>query len=187
MAARGLLKKRLWTYDELTSAMPETNQPTEIWDGDIVMPPAPSVEHQEISNRLEEALRNWVRKHNLGLIFHAPLDVVLGPRRVVQPDILYISHARGAIIQHIIRGAPDLVVEVVSPGSWRRDYVDKKELYEQFGIREYWIVDPEANMVEVLALEQKTLRLLGRFGAGECIRSQLLAGFEMEVDEVLKR
>lgn len=115
----------------------------------------------------------------------APVDVVLTQRRIVQPDILYISNAKRGIIQDRIDGVPDLVVEAVSPGTWRRDHMDKKALYEQFGVQEYWIVDPEAKMIGVFVLEQKSYRLLGRLGTGERARSQELAGFEVSVDGVM--
>ena len=86
------------------------------------------------SSRVARLLDQFVSRHQLGEVLLAPLDVVLTPRRVVQPDIVYVSHARHAIIQDQIHGAPDLIVEVVSPGTWRRDHIEKKALYEQFSI-----------------------------------------------------
>lgn len=179
-------KGRLWTFDELVAEMPETNQPTELWDGELIMTPAPTPQHQRISFRLARLLEQFVSARQLGEVIVAPVDVVLASRRVVQPDILYVSNARRAIIQDRIRGVPDLVVEVISPGTWRQDHIDKKALYEQFGVQEYWIVDPEAKTVEILALEQKNLRLIDRFGPGEEFSSRLLAGFQVEVSEIVE-
>jgi Uma2 family endonuclease len=103
----------------------------------------------------------------------------------VQPDVVFISNANAAIIQDRIRGVPDLVVEVISPGSWRRDRVDKKALYEQHGVQEYWLIDPEAEMTEVWKLVKGSYALVGRFAKGDRARSQLLEGFEIEVSTVI--
>ncbi len=185
MVVKTLEKKRLWTFDELAAKTPETNQPTELWDGELIMALAPTPLHQRISFRLARLLEQFVSARQLGEVMVAPIDVVLTQRRVVQPDILYISNAKRAMIQDRIRGAPDLIVEIVSPGTWRRDHVDKRALYEQFGVTEYWIVDPEAETIEVLALEQKSYQLVGRVGPGERATSRLLVGFEVAVIEVI--
>jgi Uma2 family endonuclease len=113
MAVKASHQERLWTYAELIAELPETNRPTELGDGELVMVPAPTFQRQAVSQRFEEALRRWVKTHQLGVVAHAPLDVVLAPRRVVQPDILYISNARRSIIRDRIEGAPDLAVEIV--------------------------------------------------------------------------
>jgi Uma2 family endonuclease len=178
-------KKRLWTFDQLLAEMPESNQPTELWDGELVMTPSPTPVHQAIIRRLANVFSEYVDKHRLGEVFFAPLDVVFTQRRVTQPDILFVSNARRAIIQDRVRGAPDLIVEVISPGTWRRDHVDKRTIYEQFGVAEYWIVDPEAEMIEVLVLEEGMYRLAGRFSRGQTARSMLLDGFSAAVDTIL--
>lgn len=185
MATKVLRRKRVWTYNELLAEKTETNQPTELWEGDLVKTPSPVAQHQRISFRVARLLAQFVSMHQLGEILLAPLDVVLTPRRVVQPDIVYISHARQAIIRDQIHEAPDLIVKVVSPGTWRRDHVEKKALYEQCGVGEYWIVDWEGGTIEVFALEQGSYRLIGRFGHEERARSSVLVGFEAQVDEAL--
>ncbi|KAB2960859.1 MAG: Uma2 family endonuclease [Candidatus Methylomirabilis oxygeniifera] len=117
MATKVLRRKRVWTYNELLAEKTETNQPTELWEGDLVKTPSPVAQHQRISFRVARLLAQFVSMHQLDEILLAPLDVVLTPRRVVQPDIVYISHARQAIIRDQIHEAPDLIVEVVSPGT----------------------------------------------------------------------
>jgi hypothetical protein len=96
----------------------------------------------------------------LGQVFLSPLDVVLSERRVVQPDVFFVANANQGIIQNRIRGVPDLAVEIISPGSWKRDRVEKKALYEQVGLSEYWIIDPGSRSLEVFALVQGSISFM---------------------------
>ena len=178
-------KKKLWSFDQLIAEMPEVNQPTELWDGELIMTPSPTSAHQAVVARLVHAISEFVSNQQLGQVYFAPLDVVFTQRRVVQPDIIFISTSKQSIIQDRIRGVPDLIVEVVSIGTWRRDSVDKRALYEQFGVSEYWIVDPEAETIEVLVLQVGEYHLFGRFVPGQSVQSALLAGFEISVNKVL--
>src|SRR5215468_4152268 len=89
--------QRLWTYTQLCSKMDETNQPVELWHGHLVMAPCPFIPRQIVAARLNEALRHWVGRHRLGLVIPAPMDVVLGPRLMVQPDLLFIAKERKRI------------------------------------------------------------------------------------------
>ena len=170
----------------MMSELPETNQPTELWDGELVMTPAPTPLHQEISQRFEGLLIAFVQANRPGRVYHAPIDVVFGERQVVQPDILFISRENLSIIQDRIRGVPDLLVEIISPGTWRRDRVEKRALYEQYGVREYWIVDPEAETVEVYRWQAGAFALHGRFVPGDVASSALLEGFSVAVDAILR-
>lgn len=110
---------------------PESNLPTELWDGELIMSPAPSFLHQEIIDRFYESLKAWGRDHRLGKTAFAPLDMVLTTTRVTHPDMVFISSERLGIIRDgRLRGAADLVAEVISPESRRRDRIDKRDLYE---------------------------------------------------------
>lgn len=169
----------------MLAELPETNSPTELWDGEIVMSPAPSFFHQEIVCRFYKLLDAWVSRHNLGKVAVSPLDMVLTPRRVVQPDVVFVSTERLHIIQTRMMGAADLVAEVVSPESRRRDRIDKRDLYEQHGVKEYWLLDPEAGTVEVLHLTRGEYQLVGRWRSGETAESRLLEGFRVNVTDVL--
>ena len=178
------MKDRLWTFAELEAQLPETNQPTELWNGELIIPPSPSFEHQENSLYFYEKLKGWVTQHRLGKVVAAPMDMVLSPHRSVQPDVLFIAKERLGIIQRCVRGPADLVAEVVSPGSRHRDRIDKRDLYEQYGVREFWLIDPEARTVEVFFLENEQYRLVGRFRSGQTARSRLLTGFKVKVDHL---
>jgi Uma2 family endonuclease len=178
-------KNRRWTFDELLAEVPESNLPTELWDGELMMWPCPPFDHQQVVARFWKSLDNWVTQHHRGQTCHAPLDMVLTAHRATQPDVMFIAKERLGILKERIMGAADLVAEVISPGSRRRDRIDKRDLYEQHGVREYWIIDPEAKTVEVLHLEKGTYQLFGRWHPGERAQSRLLKGFEVPVSPLL--
>ena len=173
---------RRWTYEETVACLPESNRPAEIWDGDLIMSPTPSLEHQEIVLRFARLLQDWTEPRCLGKVFIAPLDMVLSPHRVTQPDIGFVATARLDIIQRVLRGPADLVAEVVSLGGRNRDRIEKRDLYEQHGIKEYWILDPEPGTVDVLFLESSSFQLAGRHHSGQLAHSRLLPGFQLSVD-----
>jgi Uma2 family endonuclease len=183
-AFTGKRQKRRWTFAELAAELPESNSPTELWDGELVMSPTPSFFHQQIVDRFHDRLKAWVRRHRLGKTGVAPLDMVLTARRAVQPDVLFVSDERSEIIRDRIMGAADLVAEVLSPESRRRDRFDKRDLYEQHGVREYWLIDPEAQTVEVLCLQAGEYELAGRWLPGQKAQSRLLKGFAVAVSDL---
>ena len=173
--------RRLYTYDELVAEMSETNQPHELWDGELIMAPAPFFDHQKTVLRFYRRLDDWVSCGNLGEVITSPIDMVLSPHRAVQPDVAFISKERLAVIQRGIMGPADLVAEVVSLGGRNRDRIEKRDLYEQHGVKEYWIIDPEPETVEVLALVNGRYELVKRSHYGETATSRLLAGFDVSV------
>lgn len=176
--------KRRYTYQDMVAEMPETAQPYELWDGELVTSPTPSVYHQQIVLRFYEQLARFVREKQLGVVLTAPLDMVLSPHRVAQPDVMFIANQRLEIIQRVITGPADLVVEVISLGGWQRDRIDKKDLYEQYGIKEYWIIDPEPRTIDVLHLARGRYELVQRSGPGQTAGSRLLEGLKITVDEL---
>lgn len=148
------------------------------------MSPAPHPDHQTIVLNFAAALREFVAAGKSGKVFVSPLDVVLTPRRVVQPDILFIAKNRLGMIGSHIDGAPDLVMEVISAGSWQRDRIEKKALYEQAGVTEYWIIDPDAATIEVFALVKGIYQLHSKSMGKDTAKSKLLAGFKITFAEV---
>ena len=173
--------RRRYTYDELAAELEETNQLHELWDGELIMAPSPFFHHQKVAFRFQQALNEWVEARQLGEVVGAPMDMVLSTHCMVQPDVAFISRERLDIIQNQIRGAADLVAEVISLGGRTRDRIEKRDLYEQYGVKEYWIIDPEPQTVEVLCLINSRYELAMRCGPGDTARSRLLPGFEDNV------
>lgn len=173
--------RRRYTYEELVAEMPETNQPCELWDGELIMSPAPSFYHQEITLRFYRQLYEWVSRRKLGKAVAGPIDMVLSPHRVTQPDVAFIAQDRLGIITRTINGPVDLAAEIISLGDRNRDRIEKRDLYEQYGVREYWLIDPEAQTVEVLHLEGGRYQLFMRGTPGQIAASKLLPGFETQV------
>jgi Uma2 family endonuclease len=173
------------TYAQICAELPESNQPCELWDGELVRSPSPSFFHQEIALRFYRHLHDWVACARLGKVIATPIDMVLSESRVTQPDVAYIAQARLAIIQRVLIGPADLVAEVISLGSRHRDRIEKRDLYEQYGVPEYWIIDPEAASADVLFLEHGSYQLVMRCGPGQVCASRLLPGFEISMDDLL--
>jgi Uma2 family endonuclease len=177
-----------FTYEDYKSLPESETKRYELLGGELVMVPSPSTYHQRISRRLEFILQSFVQERGLGEVFYAPLDVVLGEgeeREVVQPDIFFISRERfGIIAEEEIRGAPDLVVEITSPATAQRDRTYKKTLYARHGVKEYWIVDPEAKTIDVYTLGERGFELVRTYKADEILKSPLLEGLEVPLGEV---
>src|SRR5258706_6657224 len=106
--------QRRYTYDELAAEMPESSQPCELWEGEVIMSPTTSFFHQEIAFRLQRALHDWVLAHSLGKVVGAPIDMVLSAHQVTQPGVVFIARQRLDIIQRVIMGPADLVAEIIS-------------------------------------------------------------------------
>ena len=185
LVEKSIRKERRWTYERLCAELEETNQPCELWHGRLIMSPAPTPFHQLVALRLQDALYRWVDRRKLGGVLGAPSDVVLAPDLALQPDVLFIAKARHNIIKTHIYGAPDLVMEVVSPDRPRRDYKDKKEQYEAHGVKEYWIVDPDRRRIEVWTLRGDFYQLAGVYSGKQQAVSVLLPGFNVRADRII--
>ncbi|MBC8449183.1 MAG: Uma2 family endonuclease [Chloroflexi bacterium] len=174
-----------WTYEDWLR-LPDDGFHYEVLDGVLYMVPPPSVRHQLASHNLGVALGVFVRQHQLGTVLSAPCGVRLPGQPIpVQPDIFFVHADRRQIIgEEYVEGAPDLVVEILSPSNWLYDRKEKFFAYQSAGVREYWIVDPRARTIEIFTLEAGTYTLQGKFESGERVSSQAVAGFEMTVDEV---
>jgi Uma2 family endonuclease len=160
----------------------------EILGGELYMSGSPTTLHERVSENLMFVIEAYLRRTGLGELFNSRTAVRLSPRDVVQPDILVVLAEHAALIgEEKIEGAPDLVVEVLSPGTARRDLGVKRALYERGGVGEYWIFDPIGEQVQVYVLVDEAFRSGGSFGRHDLLHSALLPGLEIALDEVFPK
>ncbi len=155
----------------------------ELIDGELIPMPSPKVIHQSLILSLAWALHPLVEM-GLGELFIAPLDVILSEFNVVQPDIIFVSNARAHIIDDYVHGAPDLVVEILSPSTADYDRTTKRELYERYGVPEYWLVDPYAKTITILRMGADGYNVHAVYGEGDTLTSPTLAGFALDLREL---
>ena len=177
------------TYEDY-ALIPDDGRRHEILDGTHVTSPAPSTRHQRTVGDLYAEMRFHVRGHGLGEVFVAPFDVLLSEVDIVQPDICFVADGRPIVDEANCKGAPDLMVEVLSPSTRRRDLIDKRLLFERFGVAEYWAVDPDADEVQVFRLGGPAgqpggsyARTALRAESGDALTSACLPGFSLVLSE----
>lgn len=157
----------------------------ELIGGELIVVPSPRPRHQKIANRFFAALDRFVYLNNLGEV-NGDVDVHLSDV-VVAPDVFFIAKARLNIIGELnIQGAPDLVVEILSPSTAVHDKKDKSRIYFKHGVKEYWMVDPDLQLVEVLIAGEKEWRWAGVFDQEDVLTTALLPGLEINLGEVFK-
>ena len=177
------------TYDDFV-LFPDDGKRHELIDGEHYVTPSPNTKHQTVSSNLFLLIGSWLEAHPIGRVFYAPYDVVFSEFDVAEPDLLYLSNERAAGIitpQHV-RGAPDIVVEIASPGTRQRDETVKRRLYERSAVSEYWVVDPE---VDVVRIYQRTAEGFARAveltrEAGDVLTTPLLPGLEMPLSRIFR-
>jgi Uma2 family endonuclease len=162
--------------------LPETNTPEELLDGEVIMSPAPVPKHQLCVANVYDLLKGLVPD---GRVFFAPVGVFLDEGNVPEPDLVWVSEGgKCRIGDRYLEGAPDLIVEVLSPGTALRDKTTKFRLYEQHGVNEYWLADPDAQYLEVWRLDGKKFIQQGVFGPGDTFESAVLGGKTVELRAV---
>jgi Uma2 family endonuclease len=177
-----------FTYDDLLE-MPDDGRRYEILDGELIVNASPIPRHQIITFNVATMLRSYVKPRQLGTVFISPLDVVFSQEWVVEPDVIYIRRERLSIMTRTnVSGAPDLTVEVLSESTRKRDEIKKRHAYEDFGVAEYWIVDPELESMKVYRRNER-----GRYdrvvevsmeSEGAFFTSPLFPGLEISLAEV---
>ena len=159
----------------------------EILRGGLIMVPAPFTIHQRLLIRLSVIFSNFIKEKKLGEVLVAPTDVVLAEDIVVQPDILFINKERLDIIKEAaIMDSPDLIVEIVSPSSASYDTVEKRDIYEEYGVKEYWLVFPQEKAIEVLTLESNIYREFCKGRKTGIVKSKIIDGLEVDLKEVFE-
>ncbi|MBI3460242.1 Uma2 family endonuclease [Candidatus Acetothermia bacterium] len=178
MATKATIK---FTYEDYLH-MPNDKR-YELVEGEFRVAPAPDYEHQTVAANLFRELDRYVRRHQLGEVRFAPLDVVLSEEDVVQPDLLFISKARSFIItKKNISGAPDLVIEIISEGTSHHDRQVKRKLYAKNDVKEFWLADPDNKTIEVLSLGKSGYKSLGVYR--EELRSALFKNLVLDLRKI---
>lgn len=178
--------RRNLTYDDLPD-WEQDGRRHELIGGEHVAEPSPVPRHQIISANLSHLMGSWIRERRHGRLLTAPVDVVFSPSEVVEPDLLFIARDRLHVIgEKYIHDAPDLLVEILSPSTRRRDEVTKRQLYEREGVGEYWVVDPAFETVTVHRLEGGRYRRAADLSAkaGDLLASPLFPGLELPLAEI---
>ena len=176
------------TYDDFVQ-FPDDGLRHELIDGEHYVTPSPNTKHQGISINLTVLIGSWLERNPIGRLFHAPFDVVFSNFDVVEPDLLYLSNERAAdaLTPLHVRGVPELVIEIASPATRKRDETVKRRLYEQTGVSEYWVVDAEINTMRVYRREGDGFARVVEFSAdgADVLTTPLLPGLEIPLARVL--
>jgi Uma2 family endonuclease len=177
------------TYDDFLQ-FPDDGKRHELIDGEHYVTPSPNTKHQQVSGNLHWLIRSYLETHPVGKVFYAPFDVLFSQFDVVEPDLLFVSSARLSevvTLKHVI-SAPDLIVEIGSPRTRRRDETIKRRLYERSGVKEYWIVDPDVDVVRVYRPGEGsyTRPLELSLEAGDTLTTPLLPGLELPLGQIFK-
>ena len=175
------------TYEDFLQ-FPDDGRRHELIDGEHYVTPSRNTRHQRISGRLYLLIGNWLQEHPVGQLFYAPFDVVFSNIDVVEPDLLYMSNERAAevLTEEHVRGVPELVIEIASPGTRRRDETLKRRLYERSGVTEYWVVDPDVDVVRAYRRSGEGFARPVELSAeaGDVLTTALLPGLEIPLARV---
>ena len=177
------------TYDDFV-LFPDDGLRHELIDGEHYVTPSPNEKHQTVLVNLLLSIGLWLRAHPVGKVWLAPFDVVLSPSDVVEPDLLYISNERRAqiVTEANVQGTPELVVEIGSPSTRRRDETIKRALYDRAGVSEYWVIDTDLDVVRVYRRVDERFARPEQLSldAGDLLTTPLLPGLELHLSEIFR-
>lgn len=169
--------------------LPDDGKRHELIEGEHHIWTSPNLKHQTISMNIAVQLGTFLKEHRLGEVLFARFDVVLSPIDVVEPDLLYVSNERSNIFtEDNAQGMPDLLVEIVSDTTRRMDEIVKLQLYERFGVREYWIVDPVLDTVKIYRWVDLVFTKVAELSAaaGDLLTTPLLPGLEISLPSIFE-
>ncbi len=167
--------------------LPNDGKRYEIINGELFATPSPLSLHQIVVANLHLELGQFVKAHNLGRVYVAPLDVVFSRFDVVEPDLLYISKERAAVLtERNVQGAPDLVVEILSETTAEIDRTTKLKLYARYGVQEYWIIDPSGPSAQIYRRQEEGLELVAKLAAADSLTSPLFPGFGLPLRKLVE-
>jgi Uma2 family endonuclease len=177
-------EKKKYTFEDYK--MLEEGAPFQLINYDLIMSPSPTPDHQVISLRITSTMFNYLEsKGNKGFLVSAPMDVRFDDGNVLQPDVLYISEQRKEeLVKDRIEGAPDLVIEILSPSNAYYDLRQKKDIYQKYGVKEYIIVDPIAFNCELYLLKDGNYQLYQKAEKTEHLHSVLLPGLAFDLNKL---
>ncbi|MFN7792357.1 MAG: Uma2 family endonuclease [Cyclobacteriaceae bacterium] len=174
-----------WTVEDFLR-LEESNLPCELINGELFMSPAPNFTHQVVLSNLNDILKGHARTIG-AIVAFSPVDVYLDNKNVFQPDLLLVKKENLAIItERGLQGAPDLAVEIISPSNAFKDRNHKRRLYQKFGVKEYWIIDPGNRTLEIYDFSSEETPILYLVGEGE-VTSNLLPGLSFSFADLFTR
>lgn len=183
-AASYITSKKKYTYQDYFN-LPDDGPRYELINGELVMTPAPNTMHQNIIVKMIYEIERFLQQQKIGKLFCAPTDVKFSDSNILQPDIFFISKERSGIItEKMINGTPDVIIEILSPGTAYYDLLEKKEIYEQSGVAEYWIVDPKKLRIDVYRNVGQSFELNQRVESEGVAKSFVIKGFEANIENI---
>ncbi|HEX2122235.1 MAG TPA: Uma2 family endonuclease, partial [Thermoanaerobaculia bacterium] len=166
--------------------LPDDGKRYEVIDGELFVNAAPRLGHQRIQARIGRALLNYAERHKAGEVFFAPVDVLFSDHNVVQPDLLFLKTPGPDDDATKLEITPDLVIEIISIGNRKMDEVVKLRLYDTFAVPEYWIVDPEGEVVKIYRRTERRLASAEQVGIDGTVTTPLLPGFSLPARKIFR-
>ncbi len=166
--------------------LPDDGKRYEILDGELAVTPAPVLQHQRVSRRIQRLLEDHLTVAG-GEVFDAPVDVILDDHTIVQPDLIFVSSERASVLRDKnVQGPPDLIVEIASPSTYRRDRSRKAALYARFGVQHYWIADPGTRRLEMFRLQESRYQLAASGESPQHLEAPDFPGLKFDLERLFR-